>query len=246
MFNKSYDWTLTFLWVCIVATFLFLGYSVFYWPYWMSLTIVAVLLAFFVILAYVKYTKILELKRKFVIVQETFTTVMLIYFAFYYFSGQNEMPADNVLKGARKKIDDIYEASRYHLTMPLVMTAIKTFTEIKNIKNVVKSEVKNFASTDGFSVNNAQIIASEVTNLFQKIKQLIDIVGQGLPAKKDFDGIMNENIDDTISKGKSAKAQIRSKGKAIGNDVKALKKSSSYTTKQSANKTLRSVRKTGK
>lgn len=246
MFNKSYDWTLTFLWVCIVATFLFLGYSVFYWPYWMSLTIVAVLLAFFVILAYVKYTKILELKRKFVIVQETFTTVMLIYFAFYYFSGQNEMPTDNVLKGARKKIDDVYEASRYHLTMPLVMTAIKTFTEIKNIKNVVKSEVKNFASTDGFSVNNAQIIASEVTNLFQKIKQLVDIVGQGLPAKKDFDGIMNENIDDTISKGKSAKAQIRSKGKAIDNDVKALKKSSSYKTKQSANKTLRSVRKTGK
>ena len=75
---------------------------------------------------------------------------------------------------------------------------------------------------------------------------MVDIVGQGLPAKKDFDGIMNENIDDTISKGKSAKAQIRSKGKAIDNDVKALKKSSSYKTKQSANKTLRSVRKTGK
>ena len=48
--------------------------------------------------------------------------------------------------------------------MLLVMTALKTFSEIKNIKDVVKSEVKNFASTDGFSVDNAQIIVKELTN----------------------------------------------------------------------------------
>ncbi len=242
MFNKSYDWTLTFLWVCIVVTLLILGYSVFYWPYWMSLTIVAVLLALFVILAYAKYTKILELKRKFVVVQETFTTAMLVYFAFYYFSGKNQMPGDNVLKGARKKIDDVYEASRYHLTMPLVMTALKTFTEIKNIKDVVKSEVKNFASTDGFSVENAQIIAKEVTNLFQKIKQLVGVVGEGLPSKKDFDSIMDEDIDDMIEKGETAKS-ARQKGKAVAKEVKSGVKSTARTVKRTSDKMADSVRK---
>ena len=243
MFNKSYDWACTLLWVCIIGTLLALGYSVFYLPYWWSLTVVAVLLALFVILGYIKYTKILDLKRKFVMVQETFTTAMLVYFAFYYFSGKNQMPGDNILKGARKKIDDVYEASRYHLTMPLVVTALKTFTEIKNIKDVVKSEVKNFASTDGFSVDNAQIIAKEVTNLFQKIKQLVGVVGEGLPSKKDFDAVMDEDIDEMIEKGETAKSSVRQKGKTIAKTVKSGVKSTARTAKRQADKTAVSVRK---
>lgn len=246
MYNKSYDWTCTLLWVCIIATVLGLGYSVFYWPYWMSLTIVAILLAFFVILAYVKYTKILDLKRKFIIVQETFTTAMLVYFAFYYFSGKNEMPADNVLKGARKKIDDVYEASRYHLTMPLVVTALKTFSEIKNIKEVVKHEVKNFASTDGFSVDNAQIIAKEVTNLFQKINNLVKVIGEGLPSKKDFDTIMDEDIDDMIAKGESIKSSARQNKKNVIKEIKTGIKSTTRATKRTADTAADSARKMAK
>ncbi len=246
MFNKSYDWTCTFLWTGICLTVLMLGWSVLYAPYWWSLTIVAVLLALFIITGYIQYIKILSLKRKFIIVQETFTTAMLVYFAFYYFAGKNQMPADSVLKGARKKIDDVYEASRYHLTMPLVMTALKTFTEIKNIKSAVKSEVKNFASSDGFSVQNAQIIASEITNLFQKIKQLVDVVGQGMPSKKDFDAVMDENIDDMIKKGETVKSSVRQKGKKIANDVKSGVKSTARRVKQTAQKNTSAVRKMAK
>ena len=148
-----------------------------------------------------------------------------------------------MLKGARKKIDDVYEASRYHLTMPLVVTALKTFTEIKNIKDVVKSEVKNFASTDGFSVDNAQIIAKEVTNLFQKIKQLVGVVGEGLPSKKDFDAVMDEDIDEMIEKGETAKSSVRQKGKTIAKTVKSGVKSTARTAKRQADKTAVSVRK---
>ena len=250
MFNKSYDWACTLLWTGICLTVLILGWSVLYAPYWWSLTIVAVLLALFVIMGYIQYTKVLALKRKFIIAQETFTTAMLVYFAFYYFSGKNEMPADNVLKGARKKIDDVYEASRYHLTMPLVMTALKTFSEIKNIKSVVKSEVKNFASTDGFSVDNAQIIASEITNLFQKIKQLVNIIGQGMPSKKDFDAVMDENIDEMIEKREMVKSSAPQKGKAIVKSVKSGAKSgvksTARTVKRDEDKTTVAVRKSVK
>ena len=247
MFNKSYDWACTLLWTGICLTLLILGWSVLYAPYWWSLTVVAVLLALFIITGYIQYTKVLSLKRKFIIVQESFTTAMLVYFAFYYFAGKNQMPADNVLKGARQKIDDVYEASRYHLTMPLVMTALKTFSEIKNIKSAVKSEVKNFASTDGFSVDNAQIIAKEVTNLFQKIKQLIGIISEGMPSKKDFDAVMDENIDEMIEKGETAKSSVRQKGKTIAKTVKSgVKsgvKSTARTAKRATDKTADSVRK---
>ena len=83
MFNKSYDWACTLLWTGICLTVLILGWSVLYAPYWWSLTIVAVLLALFVIMGYIQYTKVLALKRKFIVVQETFTTAMLVYFAFF-------------------------------------------------------------------------------------------------------------------------------------------------------------------
>ena len=195
MFNKSYDWACTLLWTSICLTLLILGWSVLYAPYWWSLTIVAVLLALFIIMGYIQYTKVLALKRKFIIAQETFTTVMLVYFSFYYFSGENKMPGDAVLHRARKKIDDVYEASRCHLTMPLVMTALKPFFEIKTIKNAIKTEVKNFSSTDGFSVENAQIIASEITILFKKIKQLFEVVSDALPLKKEMHNVMAENVD---------------------------------------------------
>lgn len=247
MFHKSYNWTCTFLWIGICLTLLMLGWSVLYAPYWWSLTIVAVLLALFIITGYIQYVKVLSLKRKFIVVQETFTTAMLAYFAFYYFSGKNKMPADKVLKGARQKIDDVYEASRYHLTMPLVITALKTFSEIKNIKSAVKSEVKNFTTTDGFSVENAQIIASELTNLFQKIKKLMDIIGSGLPSKKDFDAIMEDNIDDMITKGETrgqvVKNTAHTKAKIIASDVKSGVKSTSRTAKREVNKTTKTIRK---
>ena len=47
-------------------------------------------------------------------------------------------------------------------------------------------------------MDNAQIIAKEVTNLFQKIKQLVGIISEGMPSKKDFDAVMDENIDEMI------------------------------------------------
>ncbi len=246
MFHKSHNWAEPVLWTGVVITLVFFGYSVIYLPYWWSLTLVAVLLALLMMLGYVKYTQVMALKRKFIIVQESFTTAMLVYFAFYYFSGKNQMPADNVLKGARQKIDDVYEASRYHLTMPLVVTALKTFAQIKSIKNVVKHEVKNFTSSDGFSVDNAQIIASEITNLFQKIKQLVGIVSEGMPSKKDFDAVMEENIDEMIEKGETAQSSVRQKGKAIEKTVKSGVKSTARTVKRATGKTVNSARKSTK
>ena len=242
MIHKTYDWTCTFLWFAICLTLLILGWSIFYLPYWSSLTIVVVLLALFIITGYIQYIRVLSLKRKFIIAQETFTTIMLVYFSFYYFSGKNEIPTDKVLKGARKKIDDVYRASRYHLTIPLVITALKTFSEISKIKSAVKSEVKNFTATDGFSVENAQIIAIELANLFKKIRQLIDIIDDGVLSGKDFDMLLEEGVygmeDKENSKGKTVKSSVHQKNKVIKNNVKSGAESINYSVKQRRKKTV--------
>ena len=241
MFSKSYDWACTLLWTSICLTLLILGWSVLYAPYWWSLTVVAVLLALFIIIGYIQYTKVLSLKRKFIIVQETFTTVMIVYFAFYYFAGENKMPGEAVLHKARKKIDDVYEASRYHLTMPLVMTALKTFFEIKTIKNAIKTEVKNFSSTDGFSVENAQIIAKELSELLQKVKQLFEVVFDAFPIKKEMHNMMTENVDDTIRKGKIVRSNVDKHTETNVNDIKTIIQSKTRKNNKILNKSVKNT-----
>ena len=202
MFNKSYDWACTLLWTSICLTLLILGWTILYMPYWCSLTIVAVLLALFIIMGYIQYARVLALKHKFMIVQETFTTLALVYFTFYYFSEQNQIPSDSVLKKMRQKIDNVYALSRDYFTMPLVINVLKNVSELKDIQGAVKNEIKNFASTDGFSVENAQIIASKVTNLFQKIRQLIDMIAQGFSVNTQSHHMTSKqslNTNDTVN-----------------------------------------------
>ncbi|MBR5130145.1 MAG: hypothetical protein IKV03_02850 [Alphaproteobacteria bacterium] len=220
MFNKSYDWAYVLLWTSIFLTLFVLGWSILYEPYWFSLTIVTVLLALFIIMGYLQYMKVLALKRKFVIVQETFSTLMLMYFAFYYFYGKREIPKDNLFNGIYKKIDDIDEISRYHLIMPIIITVLKTFSEIKKIKNIISHEVKNFASVDGINVENAKTVAIEFTNLFQKIKQLVDIVSDILLSNKDLNNIVSQNINDTIYKEQSTNTKVNRRTKTPVNDLK--------------------------
>lgn len=220
-YYKNYHWAETLLWVGIVITLGCLGYSVMYEPYYWSLTIVAVLLALFIILGYVKYSRLLMLKHKFVVVQETFTTLMLVYFSYYYYSDKKQMPDGNMLGSARQKFDDMYEKTRYHLTMPLMLTAIKTFGEIKNIKDIIKHEVTHFSSTDGFSLDNAKIITEEIANLFNKIKKLSEIISQGFSSQKTLNDILNNNVDATIREERRISRNNASSG--IGKTVKQRK-----------------------
>ena len=236
-FSKSYHWVDTFLWVGIVITLACLGYSVFYEPYYWSLTIVAVLLALFIILGYIKYTRVLEMKHKFVVVQETFTTVMLVYFSYYYFMGSKQIPDSNMINDARQKFDDMYEKTRYHLTMPLMLTAVKTFGEIKNIKDIIKHEVKNFSGTDGFNLDNAKIITTELGNLFNKIRKLSEIVSQGFSSKKSLNDILSDDVDATISEAKSS---VKNKARDIRMDIS----DTAQKTKAAASKVKNRVGKT--
>ncbi len=189
-FKNTHSWTRILLWVGVVLALLVLGYALWYSYFDIAVTAVIVMIVFLLLLAYIKYLQIMTLRRRFVIVQETFTTVMLVYFSYAYFAGSRTLPGYKQIENARQKWDAVYEKSRYHLTLPLIMTTLKTFGEIKNIKDIIMSEVKNFATTDGFNLDNAETITKEVGALVQKLGQLSDIVGKGFAKSPSFAEIM--------------------------------------------------------
>ncbi len=193
-FKKTYDWVKIALWSGVVVALLFLIYALWTGYLYSAIAALVVLLALLAILAYCKYAQVMAIRRKFVVVQETFTTLMLVYFSYTYFSGSQTFPGEKALNGARKKFDAAYEKSRYSLTMPLVMTGLKTFGEIKNIKNIIMSEVKNFSSFDGFNLDNAEMLTGEIGKLVDKLGQMGEIIGKGFSSsKKSIDAI----VDDT-------------------------------------------------
>ncbi len=190
--KKTHDWIKIGLWTGVVIALAVLVYSL--WHRYINLSIGAViaLLALLLLLAYCKYAEIMAIRKKFVIVQESFTTIMLIYFSYAYYAGSQTLPEEKLLKNTRKKFDEIYDKSRYQLTMPLIMTGIKTFGEIKNIKDIIISEVKNFSTSGGFNLDNAETITNEAGKLAQKLGQLSDIIAKGFSSKKSIEDIIDE------------------------------------------------------
>lgn len=194
-YNKTRDWLEVILWIGIIISIIVLGFSIWYKYIDLSIATLIIMLAMVFLLGYFKYTQLLALKRKFVIVQETFTTLMLVYFSYNYFRQTDETPGKKELSGTAKKFEDVYEKSRYHLTMPLIFTALKTFGEIKNIKNIIKSEVKDFSSDQGFNLDNAENITKELGTLVEKIQQLSHIVTKGFTSKKSMEELMADKAD---------------------------------------------------
>ncbi len=212
-FKKTHEWVEIVLWIGVVLTVLSLGYALWYQYVDLTVASLAIMLAFLFLLGYLKYTQVMAIRKKFVIVQETFTTLMLVYFSYAYFSGSQTLPGEKAIDGARKKFDDVYEKSRYQLTMPLVMTALKTFGEIKNIKNIIMSEVKNFSSSSGFNLDNAESITKEIGKLVDKIGQLSDIVGKGFSSKKSFKEIMTEKPEEAARTTKTVAAKNKTRSR---------------------------------
>ncbi len=207
--HKKHEWVEIVLWIGIILTLGVLGYSVWYHLFELSIASLAVLLAFVILLGYYKYLQVLAIRRKFVIAQESFTTLMLVYFSYAYFSAEKSLPGEKALNSTRRKFDEIYEKSRYHLTTPLVMTALKTFGQIKEIKNIIMDEVRNFSSLDGFNLDNAEKITKEVGNLAQKLGTLSDLVRQGFTSKKSMEDIMDEGESRPAAKSRRGKSRAK-------------------------------------
>ncbi len=191
-YKKTHDWIRIGLWTGVVLVLAVLIYALWYRYLDLSIGALIALLALLLLLAYCKYAQIMAIRKKFVIVQESFTTIMLVYFSYAYFSGSQTLPGEKLLKNTRRKFDEVYDKSRYQLTMPLVMTGLKTFGEITSIKNIIMSEIKNFGTSDGFTLNNAESITSEVGKLAQKLGQLSDLVAKGFSSKKSMEDIIDE------------------------------------------------------
>ncbi len=192
-FKKTYDWIKIALWTGVVVAIVVLVYALWNGYLYSSIAALIILLALLALLAYCKFAQVMAIRRKFVVVQETFTTLMLVYFSYMYFSDSQSLPGEKALSGARKKFDAAYEKSRYSLTMPLVMTGLKTFGEIKNIKNIIMSEVKSFSSFDKFNLDNAENLTSEIGKLMDKLGQMAEIIGKGFSSStKSMEEIANE------------------------------------------------------
>ncbi len=220
-YRKTHDWLRIGLWTGVVIVLVVLVYALWYRYIDLSIGALIALLALLLILAYCKYAQIMAIRKKFVIVQETFTTLMLVYFSYAYYAGTQTLPGEKLLKNTRKKFDEVYDKSRYQLTLPLVMTGLKTFGEITNIKNIIMSEIKNFGTSDGFTLNNAESITNEVGKLAQKLGQLSDLVSKGFSSKKSIEDIIDEKPQSV--KSKSNRPQTgHSKARIIEPDRKRL------------------------
>lgn len=241
-FKKTRDWLEVILWVGIIITLIVIGYSIWYNYVDLSIAALIIMLAMVFLLGYFKYTQVLSLKRKFVIVQETFTTLMLIYFSYNYFRHTDETPGQKVLDTTAKKFGEVYEKSRYHLAMPLILKGLKVFGEIKNIKNTIMSEVKDFSSSDGFNLDNAESITKQVGELVNKLSQLSDIVTQGFTSKKSIQDILDEKPDNKGKTGTNAKMGT-SKTTAKASSVKTA--AQSKTSQNSAARARTSVKTMG-
>lgn len=223
-FKKTRDWLEVILWIGIIIALIVLGYSLWYNYVDLSIAALIIMAAMIFLLGYFKYTQLLSLKRKFVIVQETFTTLMLIYFSYNYFRRHDETPGKKELAGTVEKFEDVYEKSRYQLALPLIFTALKTFGEIKNIKNIIMSEVKDFSSEEGFNLDNAENITKELGNLVQKIQQLSNIITKGFTSKKSMEKLMDERADYSSKSSKSGSSSDATKSASMTNASKNNKK----------------------
>ncbi len=223
-YKKTYEWVKIGLWIGVALALAVLIYALWYRYLDLSIGALIVLIALLLILAYCKYAQIMAIRKRFVLVQETFTTLMLVYFSYAYYSGTNTLPGEKLLKSTRKKFDEVYDNSRYRLAMPFVMTGLKTFGEIKSIKDVIMSEVKNFSTSDGFNLDNAEIITNEVGKLTQKLGQLSDIIAKGFSTKKSMAEIIDEEPKSISSKRDTPKGKRESsRNKQRANRVDAKK-----------------------
>ena len=91
-----------------------------------------------------------------------------------------------------------------------------------------------------------EIIIHSRNDLFQKIKQIVEIVGQGLPSKKDFDAVMEENIDEMIEKGETVRSSMPQKGRSVAKATKSGVKSTTRAIKRSVDNMAGSARKSTK
>lgn len=234
-FKKTRDWLEVILWVGIIITLIVIGYSIWYNYVDLSIAALIIMLAMVFLLGYFKYTQVLSLKRKFVIVQETFTTLMLIYFSYNYFRHTDETPGQKVLDTTAKKFGEVYEKSRYHLAMPLILKGLKVFGEIKNIKNTIMSEVKDFSSSDGFNLDNAESITKQVGELVDKLTQLSDIVTKGFTSKKSMQDILDEKPE---NKGKTGASKIAAKASSVKTNAQSKTSQNSATRARTSIKTM--------
>lgn len=237
-FKKTYDWVCIILWIGVVVTLGVLAYALWYNYVDLSIAMLILLGALLLLLGYLKYAHVMKLKRRFVVIQETFTTAMLIYFSYAYFSKTNELPGEKALDKTTKKFDEVYEKTRYNLTVPLIFTALKTFGEIKNVKEAIKSEVKDFSTTDGFNLENAQSITREIGSLVEKLRALSRLVSDGFNSKKSWEEVLSGKPDLSLPKPdeiKSAAAKQTAK-------VKTAAKKTVAKTKQAVKSTAKKMR----
>lgn len=184
LFKRQTNWLDIAFAVTAVILVALIAYAVWLGSMTYATGLLILLLAATILFGYLKAIKIMALKRKFIIVQETFSTIMLVALSLKYFYEQHAAGDKPSVDQDKKKLEQIYEGSRYHLTLPLLFSAIKTFSQIKQAKNVIADEVKKLSTADGFNLENAEKLTKEIDVMIEKLKDLSGIVAGGLGTKQ--------------------------------------------------------------
>ncbi len=195
-YKKTHEWVEVILWIGVVLTLLCMGCAI--WNGYVELSIVSLvaLFAFLLLLDYLEYCHVMRIRKRFVIAQESFTTLMLIYFSYAYFARKRQMPDNKAINNTRKKFDEVYDKSRYHLTAPLFAAAVKVMGKIKDIKNNIMDDLKELSSKEGFNLDNAENLTKAVGNLAENLDDLSDIVSKGFKSGKSMEEIIDDDQDE--------------------------------------------------
>ncbi len=185
MHLKKHDYWIDFLlWLGVAVSGAVVIYALWQNEVNLSLTGLVLMGAFLFLLAYQKYMQLVRLRKKFVVFQEGFSALVLVWAAYRMFATKRSEKASEAIQDTREKLAKAYQKSRLHLSVDFLMKVMKTFAQMKALKHNLGHEMKTLVSDEGFNLETAERIGESFSELAQKAGQLVDTVGQGLGEEK--------------------------------------------------------------
>lgn len=176
LFHRKYHWQEYALWSGCMLSILFFIWSVMFWHWHTSLSVLLVAILFSIILSCYKIIHLIHIKHQFTMVQDTIATLALIYFNIQYYYHKNTENLQLELSDINQKINNAYIKKQCHLNIPTIIKALHIIHTINQTKRSIINDIKNLYSTQDFNLQNAQEIADQVYDLFDKTQQLFDTI----------------------------------------------------------------------
>lgn len=203
LFHRKYHWQEHALWSgCVLSIFLFI-WSIIFWHWHTSLSVLLSAILFIVMLSCYKIIHLAHLKHQFIIFQDTIATLALIYFNAQFYSLKDNHHPQQTLSADNQKIRKSLTKIHYNLTIPSIMNALHIIQSLNQTKRNIIDDIKNLYSTQDFNLENAQQISEQIYDLINKTQQLFHTVST--KSKSDNTTVKKDRLPSKKRKSKTNK-----------------------------------------